>query len=53
MTPCLFNDRMLLGLKGTLSEAELHFLKARLALRPPRQRPLTLGPACHQGIGPR
>lgn len=28
--PCSFNDRMLLGLKGTLSEAELHFLKARL-----------------------
>jgi len=28
--PCAFNDRMLLGLKGTLSEAELHFLKARL-----------------------
>jgi hypothetical protein len=25
-----FNDRLLLGLKGTLSEAELHFLKARL-----------------------
>lgn len=28
--PCAFNDRMLLGLKGTLSEAELHFLTARL-----------------------
>ena len=28
--PCSFNDRMLLGLKGTLSEAELHFLTARL-----------------------
>lgn len=25
-----FNDRMLLGLKGTLSEAELHFLRVRL-----------------------
>jgi DNA invertase Pin-like site-specific DNA recombinase/DNA-binding transcriptional regulator YiaG len=25
-----FNDRMLLGLKGTLSEAELHFIRARL-----------------------
>jgi len=25
-----FNDRMLLGLKGTMSEAELHFIKARL-----------------------
>jgi len=26
----LFNDRLLLGLKGTMSEAELHILKARL-----------------------
>jgi DNA invertase Pin-like site-specific DNA recombinase len=25
-----FNDRLLLGLKGTMSEAELHFLRARL-----------------------
>ncbi len=25
-----FNDRLLLGLKGTMSEAELHFLQARL-----------------------
>jgi hypothetical protein len=28
--PCNFNDRLLLGLKGTMSEAELHILKARL-----------------------
>ena len=28
--PALFNDRMLLGMKGTLSEAELHVLRARL-----------------------
>jgi DNA invertase Pin-like site-specific DNA recombinase len=28
--PCDFNDRLLLGLKGTMSEAELHLLKARL-----------------------
>lgn len=28
--PGLFNDRLLLGLKGTMSEAELHVLKARL-----------------------
>jgi DNA invertase Pin-like site-specific DNA recombinase len=28
--PCTFNDRLLLGLKGTMSEAELHLLKARL-----------------------
>jgi len=25
-----FNDRLLLGLKGTMSEAELHFMRARL-----------------------
>src|ERR1700689_4180996 len=28
--PAHFNDRLLLGLKGTMSEAELHVLKARL-----------------------
>jgi DNA invertase Pin-like site-specific DNA recombinase/uncharacterized protein YndB with AHSA1/START domain len=28
--PGLFNDRLLLGLKGTMSEAELHILRARL-----------------------
>jgi len=28
--PCHFNDRLLLGLKGTMSEAELHFIRARL-----------------------
>jgi len=28
--PCHFNDRLLLGLKGTMSEAELHVLRARL-----------------------
>jgi DNA invertase Pin-like site-specific DNA recombinase len=28
--PANFNDRLVLGLKGTLSEAELHFLKARM-----------------------
>jgi DNA invertase Pin-like site-specific DNA recombinase len=28
--PTGFNDRLLLGLKGTMSEAELHVLKARL-----------------------
>jgi DNA invertase Pin-like site-specific DNA recombinase len=28
--PCQFNDRLLLGLKGTMSEAELHVLRARL-----------------------
>jgi DNA invertase Pin-like site-specific DNA recombinase len=29
--PSLYNDRLLLGLKGTMSEAELHFLRQRLA----------------------
>jgi DNA invertase Pin-like site-specific DNA recombinase len=28
--PGLYNDRLLLGLKGTMSEAELHVLRARL-----------------------
>ena len=29
-SPSLFNDRLLLGLKGTMSEAELHLIRARL-----------------------
>jgi len=29
-SPADFNDRMLLGLKGTMSEAELHLIRARL-----------------------
>jgi len=28
--PASFNDRLLLGLKGTMSEAELHVLKGKL-----------------------
>ena len=28
--PGSFNDRLLLGLKGTMSEAELHFIRARM-----------------------
>src|SRR5438309_5733234 len=28
--PRAFNDRLLLGLKGTMAESELHFIKARL-----------------------
>jgi DNA invertase Pin-like site-specific DNA recombinase len=28
--PALFNDRLILGLKGTMSEAELHILRERL-----------------------
>lgn len=30
MTPAISHDRLLLGLKGTMSEAELHVLRARL-----------------------
>lgn len=48
--PSHFNDRLLLGLKGTMSEAELHFLKARLrggllnkARRGELKRPLPIG----------
>lgn len=29
-SPATFNDRLLLGLKGTMSEAELHLIRARL-----------------------
>ncbi len=28
--PCNFNDRLLLGLKGTMSEAEIHILRSRM-----------------------
>jgi DNA invertase Pin-like site-specific DNA recombinase len=28
--PCSFNDQLLLGLKGTMSQAELHFLHTRM-----------------------
>src|SRR5229473_1183492 len=28
--PASFNDRLLLGLKGTMAESELHFLRARM-----------------------
>jgi len=41
LSPGLFNDRLVLGLKGTMSEAELHVLRARLLggirTRPPRR----------------
>ena len=49
--PTDFNDRLLLGLKGTMSEAELHFIRARLRRRaavqgPPRR---TAHAACRSG----
>ena len=49
--PATFNDRLLLGLKGTMSEAELHVLRARLrggilnkASRAALKLPLPIGP---------
>ena len=51
--PAHFNDRLLLGLKGTMSEAELHVLRARLTacgesrgsgLAPARSSPYTERP---------
>ncbi|MBN2565832.1 MAG: recombinase family protein, partial [Candidatus Eisenbacteria bacterium] len=48
--PGLYNDRLLLGLKGTMSEAELHVIRARLnggirnkAARGELQRALPIG----------
>ena len=50
-SPSDFNDRLLLGLKGTMSEAELHVLQARLrggilnqARRGALKTPLPVGP---------
>jgi len=52
--PSCFNDRLLLGLKGTMSEAELHVLKARLqggirnkARRGELEMPLPIGLVTH------
>lgn len=52
--PAHFNDRLLLGLKGAMSEAELHVLKARLqggirnkARRGELELPLPIGLAYH------
>jgi DNA invertase Pin-like site-specific DNA recombinase len=45
--PASFNDRLLLGLKGTMSEAELHILKARMRggqLNKARRGELEMGP---------
>jgi DNA invertase Pin-like site-specific DNA recombinase len=48
--PADFNDQLLLGLKGTMSQAELHFLRARLqggklnkARKGELKRPLPVG----------
>lgn len=52
--PAYFNDRLLLGLKGTMSEAELHVLNARLqggmrnkARRGELELPLPIGLVYH------
>lgn len=52
--PAYFNDRLLLGLKGAMSEAELHMLKARLqggirnkAKRGELETPLPIGLVYH------
>lgn len=54
--PAHFNDRLLLGLKGAMSEAELHVLKARLqggirskARRGELEMPLPVGLTQHPG----
>jgi len=54
--PAHFNDRLLLGLKGAMSEAELHVLKARLqggirnkARRGELEIPLPIGLTYHPG----
>ena len=50
--PANYNDRLLLGLKGTMSEAELHILKARmLAGRKAKARRGELGKPVHGALG--
>jgi hypothetical protein len=58
--PANFNDRLLLGLKGTMSEAELHVLKASLrggilnkVRRGEYRRPLPTGFVCSRQRGTR
>ena len=53
--PTDFNDRLLLGLKGTMSEAELHFIRARLIggqLSKARRGELQMAPAGRAGLRP-
>jgi hypothetical protein len=56
--PAVFNDRLVLGLKGTMSEAELHVLRARLdggirnkAARGELRRGLPVGPVWGEADG--
>jgi len=51
--PATYNDRLILGLKGTLSEAELHLIRSRLTegLRHKAARgELKQGPAGRAGL---
>jgi len=53
--PTDFNDRLLLGLQGTMSEAELHFIRARLIggqQYKARRGELMHGPAGRAGLQP-
>ena len=53
--PAAFNDRLLLGLKGELSQAELHFLKARMrggVLNKARRGELEMAPPVGLVYGP-
>ena len=53
--PTDFNDRLLLGLKGTMSEAELHFIRARLIggqRSKARRGELQMRPARRPGLRP-
>jgi len=54
--PAHFNDRLLFGLKRTMSEAELHVLRARLQggiLNKARRGELIVRPPIGLSIGPR
>ena len=51
--PATFNDRLLLGLKGEMSQAELHILKARMrggVLNKARRGELEMGAARRPGL---
>ena len=52
--PAMFNDRLLLGMKGAMSECELHILRARPRRRHPQQGGpgrAEKGPAGGPGMG--
>ena len=44
--PGFYNDRLLLGLKGTMSEAELHLLKGRMLAAAPRPSAASCSSIC-------